>query len=143
MIFNMKRNLIYVILLTQSLILSANELNPIMNQNSHNKEYQINKSSEIVKCNVVTENITFTHAINGADTCVNVLDNGALSFLCKEGLDFFCDPNGGELSNNTLPILLLPVNNTQPFTLTAKVTPEFSSEGLYNAADLLDRKSVV
>ena len=37
MIFNMKRNLIYMILLTQSLILSANELNPIMNQNSHNK----------------------------------------------------------------------------------------------------------
>lgn len=42
----------------------------------------------------------------------------------------------GKLSNTTLPILLVPVENTKPFTLIAKVTPEFTTEGLYNAADL-------
>ena len=33
-------------------------------------------------------------------------------------------------------MLLIPTDNTKPFTLTAKVTPEFTAEGLYNAADL-------
>lgn len=33
-------------------------------------------------------------------------------------------------------MLLIPTDNTKPFTLTAKVTPEFTSDGLYNAADL-------
>lgn len=55
--------------------------------------------------------------------------------IVPEGLDFFSDPNG-KLSNTTLPILLVPVENTKPFTLIAKVTPEFTTEGLYNAADL-------
>lgn len=97
-------------------------------------------ANEIVKnkvtdCKVSVENITFTNAINGADNCVKLLDNGILEFHCAEGLDFFSDPNG-KLSNTTLPILLVPVENTKPFTLIAKVTPEFTAEGLYNAADL-------
>lgn len=66
---------------------------------------------------------------------MKLLDDGALEFHCTEGLDFFSDPNG-KLSNTTLPILLVPVENTKPFTLIAKVTPEFTAEGLYNAADL-------
>ena len=66
---------------------------------------------------------------------MKLLDDGALEFHCAEGLDFFSDPNG-KLSNTTLPILLVPVENTKPFTLIAKVTPEFTTEGLYNAADL-------
>ena len=85
---------------------------------------------------ITLNELTFTHALNGADTCVNITGNGAMEFYCAEGLDFFCDPNGGKLSNTTLPILLIPVDNAKSFTLTAKVTPEFISEGLYNAADL-------
>ena len=81
--------------------------------------------------------VTFTKSINGADTCVTILADGGLEFNCPGGLDFFCDPNEGKLSNNTLPVLLIPTDNTKPFTLTAKVTPEFTSDGLYNAADLL------
>ena len=81
--------------------------------------------------------VTFTNALNGADKYVNVLDNGALEFKCPEGLDFFIDPNEGKLTNITLPALLTKVDNTKPFTFTAKVTPEFTPDGLYNAADLL------
>lgn len=89
------------------------------------------------ECHVTVGDITFTHALNGADTCVSVAADGALTFRCGEGRDFFCDPNDGKLSNNTLPILLLPTDNTKPFTLTAKVTPGFTEEGLYNAACLI------
>lgn len=91
--------------------------------------------NKITDCKVSAGNITFTNAINGAENCVKLLDDGALEFHCAEKLDFFCDPDG-KLSNTTLPILLVPVDNTRPFTLVARVTPEFTAEGLYNAADL-------
>ena len=38
--------------------------------------------------------------------------------------DNFRDPDG-KLSNNTAPLLLTEVDNKQPFTLTARVTPTF------------------
>lgn len=93
-------------------------------------------SAKVASCNVRMDGITFTGALNGADTCVTVKDGRAIEFRCTEKLDFFCDPNGGQLSNTILPILLTEVDNTQPFTLTAKVTPGFTTEGTYNAADL-------
>ena len=93
-------------------------------------------TTKVAECNVKVGDVTFTNAINGADTCVKILEDGALEFRCAEKLDFFCDPNDGKLSNNTLPVLLVPTDNTKPFTLTAKVTPGFTKEGLYNAADL-------
>ena len=97
----------------------------------------MNVAEGLADCNVKVGGLTFTKALNGADTCVSVLGDGALEFRCTEGRDFFRDPNGGKLSNNTLPILLVPADNTKPFTFTAKVTPEFTDSGLYNAADLI------
>ena len=63
-------------------------------------------SAKVASCNVRMDGITFTGALNGADTCVTVKDGRAIEFRCTEKLDFFCDPNGGQLSNTTLPILL-------------------------------------
>ena len=131
----MKSNIFYQTVLAGILILTSchsknsathDEPRQIMNETTMNK---------VTDCKIDAGNITFTNAINGADNCVKLLDNGALEFRCDEGLDFFIDPNG-KLSNTTLPILLLPIENTKPFTLIAKVTPEFTTEGLYNAADL-------
>lgn len=92
-------------------------------------------AGNIEECNVRIGNVSFTHALNGADTCVAIKDDGVLEFRCTEKRDIFCDPNG-KLSNNTIPILLSSIDNTKPFTLTAKVSPGFTKEGLYNAADL-------
>ncbi len=91
--------------------------------------------SSSATCEVKFGDVTFTRAINGADTLVTLKENGALEFRCGEKKDFFCDPNG-ELSNNTAPILLTKVDNTKPFTFTAKATPGFTATGTYNAADL-------
>lgn len=88
-------------------------------------------------CEVRLGDLTFTHALNGGDTCVEVRDKEVLAFRCTEGRDMFCDPNEGKLTNNTVPALFMEVDNTRPFTFTAKVTPEFTENGLYNAADLL------
>ena len=93
--------------------------------------------TDLRACQVRLGNLTFTHALNGGDTCVEVRDKEVLAFRCTEGRDMFCDPNEGKLTNNTVPALFMEVDNTRPFTFTAKVTPEFTENGLYNAADLL------
>ena len=123
----MRKNIIFpIIFIVSSILISCQT----------NRSQLEGKEGKISSCNIPMDNIIFTYAVNGADTCVTVLDNGALEFQCNEGLGFFCDPNEGKLTNNTLPILLVPVDNTRPFTLTAKVTPGFTEEGTYNAADL-------
>ncbi len=86
-------------------------------------------------CNIKFDNVDFTKSVNDAVDNVKIVGDSLL-LICGEKKDFFCDPNDGILSNNTAPILLTEVNNTRPFTFTAKVTPEFTEEGLYNACDL-------
>lgn len=132
----MKKTIIYQAILTGSLMLAACQPQNRTTQNEVGQTESAGVTSRITDCNVTLGDVTFTHSINGADTCISLLADGALEFRCAEGLDFFCDPNEGKLSNNTLPVLLIPTDNTKPFTLTAKVTPEFTAEGLYNAADL-------
>ena len=92
--------------------------------------------SNIAVCDIHFSDITFTHSLNGADTCISIKEPNKLEFRCTEKRDIFCDPNG-RLSNNTIPVLLTEVDNTKPFTFTAKVSPGFTEEGMYNAADLL------
>lgn len=92
-------------------------------------------AENITKCDIRLGNLSFTHALNGADTCISIAEPEKLEFRCTEKRDIFCDPNG-KLTNNTIPILLSAIDNTRPFTFTAKVTPGFTKEGLYNAADL-------
>lgn len=101
------------------------------------KADSIGSSTKLTECNVTAGNLTFDYALNGADKFVTVLENGSVKIECSEGFDLFCDPNDGKLSNNTLPILLKKVDNTKPFTFIVKVSPEFTKEGLYNAADLI------
>ena len=86
-------------------------------------------------CDVIIGDIHFTKSINGADASVKIQDDGSVLFIAKENTDYFSDPSG-KLSNTTAPILLTKVDNTKPFTLTAKVTPEFKLNDLYNAGVL-------
>jgi regulation of enolase protein 1 (concanavalin A-like superfamily) len=50
--------------------------------------------------------------------------DGKLEFNSKAKSDNFNDPDG-KLSNHSAPVLLAKIDNTKPFTFTAKVTPEF------------------
>lgn len=86
-------------------------------------------------CDVKLSNIHFTKSVNGADTLIKINDTEKITFKTGEKTDYFSDPNG-KLSNNTAPILLSEIDNSKPFTLTAKVTPEFTQKGLYNAGVL-------
>jgi len=88
-----------------------------------------------IPCDITIANIHFTKSINGADTLVTTDKNGKTTFTAGAKKDFFIDPNN-QLSNNTAPLLLAAVDNTKPFTLVAKVTPQFTTKGLYNAGVL-------
>ncbi|QGK73606.1 DUF1349 domain-containing protein [Flavobacterium sp. SLB02] len=108
------------------------EISEVTSKNSQKTDSAfVNGSS----CDIKLANIHFTKSINGADTLARADTNGKVIFRAGEKKDYFSDPNG-ELSNNSAPILLSRVDNTKPFTLIAKVTPEFTEKGLYNAGVL-------
>ena len=86
-------------------------------------------------CNLPFGNMVFTRALNGAAGGVQVRD-GVMDFRCGGQTDFFSDPAEGKQPVATAPMLLAEVDNTKPFTFTAKVTPGFTPEGVYTAADL-------
>lgn len=88
-----------------------------------------------ISCDIEIAEIHFTKALNGADSLVNIVDSGRVEFRVGGKKDYFCDPNN-QLSSNTAPILLTKVDNTKAFTFTAKVTPEFTEKGTYNAGVL-------
>ena len=72
---------------------------------------------------IVLPGITFTRALNGAAEGASAA-NAKLTLKCAGKRDNFRDPNG-KLSNNTAPVLLTEVDNAKPFTLKAKLTPNF------------------
>lgn len=75
------------------------------------------------ECRVELPGITFTRSLNGAVAQATVED-GRITLTSEARRDNFIDPDG-KLSNNTAPLLLAQVDNGEPFTLTATVTPTF------------------
>ena len=118
-----------------SIILASCQSNNSAKQDESQQTMNETVMNKVTDCKNQCRNITFTNAINGAENCVKLLDDGALEFHCTEGL-ISSVTRMENCQITTLPILLVPVENTKPFTLIAKVTPEFTAEGLYNAADL-------
>ena len=88
-----------------------------------------------IACDVNISGINFTKSINNAASLISIEENDKVIFTTGEKTDYFADPDN-KLSNRTAPILLSEVDNTKPFTFTAKVTPEFTETGLYNAGVL-------
>jgi uncharacterized protein len=74
-------------------------------------------------CSVKVSGVEFTKSLNGAHTTATV-DGEKLVLESKAQCDNFNDPDG-KLSNSTAPVLLTKIDNTKPFTFTAKVTPTF------------------
>ena len=91
---------------------------------------------QIENCDVKMGGLHFTKMANNADKSVKET-NGIIHFDAPEGTDLFIDPNDGKLSQGTAKILLTEIDNSQPFTFSAKLKPGFTPDGLYNAADLV------
>ena len=90
---------------------------------------------KMTECDLTFGNVHFTKALNGADQ--QIADSaGIVTFRAKPNADYFNDPNDGKLSQDDSAILLTEVDNTKPFTFSAKMKPGFTKDGLYNAAAL-------
>lgn len=74
-------------------------------------------------CSIVVSGVKFTKSINNARAYVTVKGD-KLMLKCNAKCDNFNDPDL-KMSNNTGPILLTKIDNTKPFTFSAKVTPTF------------------
>ena len=135
----MKTNLLTYCTFLGILLVSSCEKNS-KNDTESKPEKAISKSTDSAfvrgtDCDIKLTKIHFTKSINGADTLTKVYAKNNILFHVGEKKDYFSDPDN-KLSNNTAPILLSKLDNTKPFTLIAKVTPEFTKKGLYNAGVL-------
>jgi uncharacterized protein len=84
------------------------------------KNTPIEKGEE---CSVEVSGVEFTKSLNNAKALATVED-GKLVLKSNAKCDNFNDPDG-KLSNSTAPVLLTKIDNSKPFTFTAKVTPTF------------------
>lgn len=84
-------------------------------------------------CNVKLSNIQFTQAKNGAENNVTVF-NDTLKFVAGPQTDYFRSPDGTVINNS--PVIFTEIDNTKPFTFTAKVEPQFTLTGTYSAGVL-------
>lgn len=91
---------------------------------------------KIENCDKTLGGIHFTKMMNGADSYVAEKDS-IITFSATEGTDLFIDPDGGKLTRTTARILFTEVDNTKPFTFSARMQPEFNKDGLYNQANLV------
>ena len=92
-------------------------------------------NEKLTNCDITISGIHFTKALNGADS--QVTDSaGTVTFRAKPHADYFNDPNDGKLSQSNAAVLLTEVDNTKPFTFSARLKSGFTEDGLYNAAAL-------
>ena len=87
-------------------------------------------------CDLTLGGIHFTKMLNEADKQVSEKD-GIITFVAPEKTDLFIDPNDAKLTANTAKVLFTEVDNSKPFTFSAKMKPGFTPDGLYHAADLI------
>lgn len=74
-------------------------------------------------CAISVSGIEFTKSLNGAKSQVTI-EGDKLVLKSKAKSDYFNEPDG-TMSYSTAPVLLTKIDNSKPFTFTAKVTPTF------------------
>ncbi|MET0555301.1 MAG: DUF1349 domain-containing protein [Vicinamibacteria bacterium] len=79
------------------------------------------ESRKAEDCRITLGGVTFTRSLNQAAALAKV-ETGRLTLTSGAKTDYFREPDG-TASIGTAPLLLAPVDNRQPFTFTARVTP--------------------
>jgi uncharacterized protein len=84
------------------------------------------RKSENSECLIELAGVKFTRSLNGAAKNAD-LQADILKLTSDAKTDFFNSPDGHYLSS-TAPLLLSEIDNTQAFTFTTKVTPQFKEK---------------
>ena len=88
---------------------------------------------KLATCNIKVGGIRFTKSKNGGEDGIALLGD-TLKFVAGPQTDYFCSPDGSVV--NSSAAIFTEVDNTKPFTFTAKVQPEFTETGTYSAGVL-------
>lgn len=88
------------------------------------------ETSVLTPCDIAVGNVKFDKAKNEANGTITV-ENDTLKFVAGPQTDYFLSPDGSVV--NSSPVIFAEVDNTRPFTFTAKATPQFTETGTYSA----------
>lgn len=91
------------------------------------------ESVGLAPCDINVEGVRFTKSINRVENCITLLGN-TIKFTAGPQTDHFHSPSGSVVKNSA--IAFTEVDNTKPFTFTAKVQPHFTETGTYSAGVL-------
>ncbi len=116
-------------MITKNLLLSV-FLGSLLIGCSEKKTEAKQETENLAPCNIEVGNVKFSYAKNGAVNGVSVL-NDTLKFVAGAKTDYFHSPDGNFTDSS--PVLFAEIDNTKPFTFTAKVEPKFTSTGTYSA----------
>ncbi len=100
---------------------------------SGNKTETAAEKETLSPCDFVFGGINFSQAKNGGENCVEIL-NDTLKLAAGAQTDYFRSPDGSVIDSS--PVIFTEVDNTKPFTFTAKVEPKFTKTGTYSAGVL-------
>lgn len=90
-------------------------------------------SVELAPCDISVGGILFTKSKNGAEQRITLMGD-TIKFVAGPQTDYFRSPDGSVVNNSA--IAFTEVDNTLPFTFTAKVQPCFTESGTYSAGVL-------
>lgn len=90
-------------------------------------------STELTPCDITIGGVKFTKAKNGSAGTISVSE-GMMKFVAGPRTDYFRSTDGSVI--NSSPVIFTEVDNTKPFTFTAKAEPRFTETGTYSAGVL-------
>lgn len=90
-------------------------------------------TAELTPCEITIGGVRFTKAKNEGAGKIEV-SGDTMTFVAGARTDYFRSPDGSVVNNS--PVIFTAIDNTKPFTFTAKVTPRFTETGTYSAGVL-------
>ena len=91
------------------------------------------ETAALTPCDITIGGVKFDKAKNIGGGKV-VVKNDTMTFMAGPQTDYFRSPDGSVV--NSSPVIFTEVDNTKPFTFTAKVEPRFTENGTYSAGVL-------
>lgn len=96
-------------------------------------EKSTTESVGLASCDINIGGVRFTKSKNVAEGAITIIGD-TLRFVAGPQTDYFRSPDGSVVNNSA--VIFTEVDNTKPFTFTAKVQPEFTETGTYSAGVL-------
>ena len=93
----------------------------------------VTETTELTSCDFKIGGIKFSKAKNSQAGKIEMAGD-TMKFVAGAGTDYFRSPDGNVI--NSSPIIFTEIDNTKPFTFTAKVKPLFTETGTYSAGVL-------